>query len=530
MEEIKKLQPRAFTRFCMTIGAVPSSYLEGMTVERQLLWFCSYLEKEVIPAVNQVGGAVEELQTLYNQLLEYVNNYFDNLDVQEEINNKLDDMAESGELADIIAQYVNLQSVLAYNTKAEMKAAENLVDGSIARTLGTTTYNDGLGNFYKIREVLNTDVIDDDNIIALHDPELVAEKIGDKRLDDIEDDIDDLQVEITNNKITILIGDSYGQGTTGWCTKYKSQNNLTEGTDVYTVAQGGYGFVGDNSQTYLSELQSLASTITNKGLVDKIIVAGGWNDRGHASGIESAILSFMTYAKTNYPKAHVYCGMISNYKAINDQAESLYWRPVLQKSILLQYKKIEKYGGSYLNGVECVMHIYDRFQSDDIHPTEDGNIEIARAITQAVYNGTYNAINTTEYITIDSNNYTLGANVLNTTNFALAINVHDNIVHTEFNGYINTNNISTTYTSLNLQVCQYTNSQKWFRFVDTNSRMNVTLAVKYNSTNYKILPGFFTFERDGYLHLRTRAEVDLANISEIAVIGNNTCDNFLQDM
>ena len=81
-----------------------------------------------------------------------------------------------------------------------------------------------------------------------------------------------------------------------------------------------------------------------------------------------------------------------------------------------------------------------------------------------------------------------------------------------------------------MQVAQYTTSQKYFRFVDTNSRFNVNLAIKYNSTNYKILPGYLCFERDGYLHLRTRAEVDLTNISEFAVIGNNTADNYLAYM
>ena len=177
MDNVERLEPRAFTRFCMSIGAVPSSYIQGLTIEEQLLWFCSYLEKEVIPVVNNNAGAVEELQALYIQLKDYVDNYFENLDVQEEINNKLDDMAESGELADIIAQYLQLAGVLAYDTKALMKAAENLVDGSICKTLGDLTYNDGLGAFYKVREIQNIDVVDDNNIVALHDPDLVAEKI-----------------------------------------------------------------------------------------------------------------------------------------------------------------------------------------------------------------------------------------------------------------------------------------------------------------------------------------------------------------
>ena len=205
MEKIEKLQPRAFTRFCMTIGAVPSSYLEGMTVERQLLWFCSYLEKEVIPAVNQAGKAVEELQALYTQLLEYVNNYFDNLDVQEEINNKLDDMAEDGTLAEIIAQYVQLNGVLAYNTKALMKAAENLIDGSIAYTIGETTYNDGKCAFYKIREIQNTDVVDDYNIVALNNSEtLIAERLPNYYLNEINNRITNDINEI-NDRITTVV-------------------------------------------------------------------------------------------------------------------------------------------------------------------------------------------------------------------------------------------------------------------------------------------------------------------------------------
>lgn len=179
MEEIDKLQPRAFTKFCMSIGAVPSSYLEALSVEGQLLWFCSYLEKEVIPAVNNNGQAVTELQNLYLQLKDYVDNYFDNLDVQEEINNKLDDMAESGELADIIAQYIQLQGVLAYGTLAEMKAATNLVNGSFAETYGYYSNGDGGNAKYKIREVTNQDVEDDMFIVALADENLVAELIID---------------------------------------------------------------------------------------------------------------------------------------------------------------------------------------------------------------------------------------------------------------------------------------------------------------------------------------------------------------
>ena len=56
----------------------------------------------VITSQNALIGKVEELEALFNQLKDFVDHYFDNLDVQEEINNKIEEMAESGELANVI--------------------------------------------------------------------------------------------------------------------------------------------------------------------------------------------------------------------------------------------------------------------------------------------------------------------------------------------------------------------------------------------------------------------------------------------
>ena len=99
-EKTQTLAP--FTRLCMTIGNLPSSYFESMSYYEQLIWFTKYLQEQVIPAVNQNAAAVTELQQYYLELQDYVNHYFDNLDVQEEINNKLNEMVESGELRSLI--------------------------------------------------------------------------------------------------------------------------------------------------------------------------------------------------------------------------------------------------------------------------------------------------------------------------------------------------------------------------------------------------------------------------------------------
>lgn len=59
--------------------------------------FCKLVEK-----MNEVIGNENQVVTLVNEM----KNYFDTLDVQEEINNKLNDMAESGELAEIINEEI----------------------------------------------------------------------------------------------------------------------------------------------------------------------------------------------------------------------------------------------------------------------------------------------------------------------------------------------------------------------------------------------------------------------------------------
>lgn len=199
-----------FKKMCVTIGNLPTSFMESMSYYEALCWFYNFLDKEVIPAVNANSELVKELQ-------DYMENYFKNLDVQEEINNKLDEMAESGELADIIAQYLELASVLAFNTLTELVAAENIVEGSICRTLGNSEYNDGKGAYYKIRTITSGDVVDGINIVALDISDtLIAEKIpeydetiNDPRSNDIDYDKLGRIVDITHaadNSITGYYG------------------------------------------------------------------------------------------------------------------------------------------------------------------------------------------------------------------------------------------------------------------------------------------------------------------------------------
>ena len=170
-----KLRP--FKRLCITVGNLPTSYLETMSYYETLCWLCKYLKTQVIPALNNNAEALEELQGKFVELENYVNDYFSNLDVQEEINNKLDEMADSEELQNIISLYLQLSPVLAYETLSDMKLAENLSNGSLIKTYGYSEVNDNGGAFYKARTKTEDDTTDDMTLIQLHDSSLVAELI-----------------------------------------------------------------------------------------------------------------------------------------------------------------------------------------------------------------------------------------------------------------------------------------------------------------------------------------------------------------
>lgn len=167
-----------FKRFCMTIGELPTSYLETMTYYEMLVWFTEYMKNTIIPTINNNGLAVQELQDKYIELKSFVDNYFDNLDVQEEINNKLDEMVESGQLQEIISDYLNSKAVFGFDTLNDMLSSSNLINGSYAETLGFYNKNDGGSALYQIRNKSISDIIDNKTIIQMNNENLVAEIIN----------------------------------------------------------------------------------------------------------------------------------------------------------------------------------------------------------------------------------------------------------------------------------------------------------------------------------------------------------------
>lgn len=105
---MKKILPFRF--WCQKV--LPLVYDDSLSYYELLCKVVDYLNN-VIADVNSIVDEVDTLTLKFNELKEYVDTYFDNLDVQDEINNKLDEMASDGSLSDIInncASYVSAES------------------------------------------------------------------------------------------------------------------------------------------------------------------------------------------------------------------------------------------------------------------------------------------------------------------------------------------------------------------------------------------------------------------------------------
>ena len=130
LKPVEKLTP--FTKMIMTIGTLPSSFYASMSYYESMVWLYEYLKNEIIPAVNNNGEAVEELQEKYIELKSYIDNYFENLDVQEEINIKLDEMAEDGTLTALIKSYIDpIQEAFEQEINNEIAEQEQNLNNAI---------------------------------------------------------------------------------------------------------------------------------------------------------------------------------------------------------------------------------------------------------------------------------------------------------------------------------------------------------------------------------------------------------------
>lgn len=158
---MNKLSP--FKWFCLQNFPFIEADFDALTNYELMCKVYEYVSKIAVKT-NELGEEVEALA-----------HYIENLDIQDEVDKKLDEMAESGELAEIMAGYLNQRAIFSFDSVSDMKQAENLVAGSFTETYGYYENGDLGGAKYYIREVTNQDDVNDMDIIAIGTGNLVAE-------------------------------------------------------------------------------------------------------------------------------------------------------------------------------------------------------------------------------------------------------------------------------------------------------------------------------------------------------------------
>lgn len=192
-----------------------------------------------------------------------------------------------------------------------------------------------------------------------------------------------------HHKSYIFIGDSYTQGyspdgnISNTFVKQIISNLKIENANIY--ANGGAGFANPNNN-FLTLLKN--ASIANKESVTDIIVLGGYNDYSWSkSNIETGMINFFSYVKTNYPNAMVsvgYVGFSTDSSTYNQRADSV--------SI---YNELSgRLAGNYLSGCEYILHNTNEMSSDGIHPNEKGHNVLGGYCTTALVNGSCNPTNT----------------------------------------------------------------------------------------------------------------------------------------
>ena len=128
---------------------VPMVFDDSLSYYEALCALWKYIQG-MTDVINNNATLEEEYIGKFNELKTFVDEYFDNLDVQEEINNKLDAMVEDGTLQEIITSYIQSNVTWTFDTVEEMQSATNLIAGSFAKTKGYYTVGDGGGAEYVI--------------------------------------------------------------------------------------------------------------------------------------------------------------------------------------------------------------------------------------------------------------------------------------------------------------------------------------------------------------------------------------------
>lgn len=287
--------PSPFRAWCQKV--LPAVYDDSLSYYEVL---CKLMAK-----INEIIDALDIRDAEVDSLL----NWFNNLDVTAEVNAKLDSMAESGELERIIGNYLQAGVMYSFDTVADMLASHELINGSIARTLGYYTINDGGDAIYKIVTMTVDYVIDGYSVFNMGRDNLVAilisadgniKRFGAK--DDVTyDSTPNIQAAVDyNHTVVIPDGNFYMGGVVNipYATNARRIVGLgmgASGPNIHIGPNARFNVVADS--TWFSGIRFVGAT-TDDYNGQNCIIAQGQNLVDTDLHIENCVFSYIENAVT----------------------------------------------------------------------------------------------------------------------------------------------------------------------------------------------------------------------------------------
>lgn len=170
-EKVKFSRPvPPFVRYCA--ATIPTVFDDSLSYYECLCALWKWLQDNLVDVINDNAAITEDLQIKVKELKEFVENYFANLDVQEEINNKLDEMAENGTLQEIVES-----AIAPYTEEIEnlSKQGKNLVGEYIYSRLIDCRDNNGDFDSSVCKEQEGIVITGENKIVTFYSPTNIEE-------------------------------------------------------------------------------------------------------------------------------------------------------------------------------------------------------------------------------------------------------------------------------------------------------------------------------------------------------------------
>lgn len=234
------------------------------------------------------------------------------------------------------------------------------------------------------------------------------------------------------NRKVLFVGDSYGVITNNWVEKFITITGLRAG-NCANLCVGGAGFI--DPQSFLNQVTNYTPAAgMERDKITDIIVCGGVNDADpnnnpSLSTLNPAIQSFVNYVKSEFPFATIYIGMIGRLNGLGLHSDYIF---NLNFPVLDAYKVYSpRYGAVYLNGVENALWDYAHFfDTDGVHPNNDGSLSIAMAVANAWRSGAC------QIISHPAESYQLDANFTNNGSYHFRGRQQGDIISIDWGGII----------------------------------------------------------------------------------------------